>query len=218
MKVSVVIIGKTQKEITNLKEYLKHQTFKDFEIVTSTKKGIPQAWNDAIRKTKGEIIITTETDARPVNDHWIEDLVKGIEEFSPYKKIIIRGLEVNPTHWCMANIVARVSLFKENPFNERYRIAEDTEFFAHLRDKNYLGIELPIAPVIHERKTSAWKLIKKSFLYGFYQVRIQKKYGQSGFKTTFENRNPNILIVIGREISIILSRIAFLSGILMGWF
>jgi len=213
MKVSVVVIGKNNEDIDELKEYLKHQTFKDFEIVSSTKKGIPQAWNDAIRKAKGDIIITTETDARPVNNHWIDDLVKAIEQYDD--KTIIRGLEVNPTHWRNANIVARASLFKENPFDEHYSIAEDTEFYARLRSKDYLGLELPIAPVIHERKASAWKLIKNSFLYGIYQVRIQKKYGQNGFKTTFKG-NPSILTVIGRELSIIISRIAFLTGALIG--
>jgi glycosyltransferase involved in cell wall biosynthesis len=214
-KVSIVSIAKNESEFIRLKKKLKKQTFKDWEFVYSTKKGIPQAWNDAIKKAKGNIIIITESDALPLTNNWIKDMVKAVKKNDT--KTIIRGIEVIPTAWDFSNLACYSKILKQNKLDENYSIAEDTELFARLRKLGYKGKELSIAPIVHMRNKSVSELIKNNFLYGILLVKIQMKYGQTGFKTTFrESFLQNSLNLLKREIGTILSKIMFLIGAIIG--
>jgi glycosyltransferase involved in cell wall biosynthesis len=216
-KVSVITIAKKEKELEPLKNVLRKQTFKGFEFVTSTKEGIPQAMNDAINKAKGEIIIVTESDALPLSNKWLEEMVKAVREHNkndPEKRTIIRGVEVSPLPWCWCNFACYSSVLKNNKIDESYPFAEDTELFARLKKMGYIGLELPIAPVFHKRQSKGfWKPIKKSFTYGKLLTRITLQYGNVGFGS----EKKESINIFEREIRIILSRISFLLGTAVGF-
>jgi hypothetical protein len=52
-KISVISIAKKDFEFEGLRKALANQTFQDFELVTLTKGTIPEAWNDAISRARG---------------------------------------------------------------------------------------------------------------------------------------------------------------------
>ncbi|MEM3769327.1 MAG: hypothetical protein QXE37_04755 [Nitrososphaerales archaeon] len=54
-KFSMILIAKSEAEFKRLRETLERQTFRDFEFITSTKGSIPEAWNDVLSRTKGEM-------------------------------------------------------------------------------------------------------------------------------------------------------------------
>lgn len=216
-EVSVITIAKNERELEPLKRLLAKQTFKNFEFVTSTKKGIPQAMNDAVNKAKGEIIVVTESDALPLTNKWLEEMVKAVKEHNKKdseKKTLVRGIEVSPLPWCWCNFACYASALKKNRLNETYPMAEDTELFARLKKLGYRGLELPIAPVLHKRQIrDFWKSVKNSYKYGLLLTKINLKYGGVGFgKEKKETVN-----IFKREMKIILSRISFLIGAFAGF-
>ncbi|MBN2203312.1 MAG: glycosyltransferase [Candidatus Aenigmarchaeota archaeon] len=219
-QVSVVTIARNERDLRKLKEALKKQTFKDFELVYSTKKGIPQAMNDAISKAKGEIIVITETDAMPMTNTWLEEMVNAVKKENrndKKKRTLVRGIEVTPSTWDWSNFAAYANVMKENKLDESFPIAEDTELYARLRKRGYKGVELPIAPVLHERSNSVSKMIRNNFLYGILLVKIQMKYGQAGFKSNFKGSGKkNAFSLLKRELGLIVSKIGFLLGTLIG--
>jgi len=62
-KISVISIAKKNFDLESLRKALARQTFQDFETVISTKGTIPEAWNDAISRVKGEVLVFIESDA-----------------------------------------------------------------------------------------------------------------------------------------------------------
>jgi glycosyltransferase involved in cell wall biosynthesis len=217
-EVSVITIAKSQREVQKLKAELGKQTFRDFEFVVSTKKGIPQAMNDAIERATGKIIVVTESDALPMTSTWLEEMVSAVKKYNKgSKKTLVRGIEVTPTAWDWSNFAAYASVLKKNKLDESFPIAEDTELFARLRRKGYRGVELPIAPVMHERSGSITKMIRNNFLYGILLVKIQMRYGQAGFKSNYVGTGKkNALSLLKRELGLIISKIGFLFGTLIG--
>ena len=217
-EVSVVTIARRESELGKLRQALKRQTFRDFEFVYSTKRGIPEAMNDAIQKAKGKIIVVTESDALPMSDTWLEEMVRAVKKYNKTsKKTLIRGIEVVPSAWDWSNFAAYASVLKENKLDESFAIAEDTELFARLKKKGYRGIELPIAPVLHQRSQSISKMIRNNFLYGVLLVRIQMRYAHTGFNSTFNsNVKKSGAGLLKRELGIIFSKILFLIGAFIG--
>ena len=217
MKVSVIAIAKRNSELDNLKKALSKQTFKDYEFITSDKRGIPQAMNDAIEKANGEIIIVTESDAIPLTNTWLEEMVSAVKsqnKSDPRRRTLVRGLEVSPLPWCWCNLGCYSSVLKNNKLNTKYPMAEDTELFARLRKKGYRGVELAIAPVLHTRKgRGIWKSASNSFTYGRLLTRITLDYGHLDFKT--ERKDSGNIVL--REIGIIISRLSFMLGAFVGF-
>jgi glycosyltransferase involved in cell wall biosynthesis len=220
-EVSVITIAKREEDLAGLRKSLKSQTFKDFEFIYSTKRGIPQAWNEVIDMAKGKIIIVTESDAMPLTNRWLEDMVASLKRYNrndPKKKTVIRGMEVNPSAWCWCNFASYASTLKKNKMDESFRVGEDTELFARLRNLGYKGVEVPVAPVLHSRSGSIRKMIKNNFWYGILLLKIQMKYGQAGFKSTFRGvSSKDSLGLLKRELGIIVSKITFLLGALIGF-
>lgn len=211
MEVSVVSIAKKENELAPLKKILKKQTFKDFEFVYSTKKGIPHAWNDAISRAKGKIIVITESDATPLTNTWLEEMINEVKKNN--KKTIIRGIEVAPQPFCFCNLACYASILKNNRLDESFPLSEDAELFSRLKKMGYKGIEVPIAPVLHKRSKTPRELIRNEFLRGMLNTKIYLRYGYVSFKDSARSSSG----IIKREIGIVLSRVAFLFGILVGF-
>lgn len=218
-EVSVIAVAKKEADLLKLKNVLKKQTFKDFEFIFSVKKGIPQAMNDAISRANGRIIVVTESDALPLTNKWLEELVTAVKKYNkndPKKRTLIRGIEVAPLVWCWCNLASYASVLKNNKLNESYPIAEDTELFARLRKLGYRGLELPIAPVLHNKNTSIVRAIKNNFKYGILLANIQMKYGQTGFKSNFKGGLRQGSSFIKREIGLIVAKVSLLLGTIIG--
>lgn len=215
-EVSVITIAKDRGELKPLIEALKQQTFKDWEFVYSTKKGIPQAWNDATQRAKGKIFIITESDALPLNNKWLKEMVHEVKTWNTRRKkrdFIIRGMEIHPLPWCFCNIGCYGDVMRNHKLNEKLSVGEDTDLFARLASCGYIGVEVRKAPVLHSRKFKGFKKeVKNAFTYGMVLSIIQRQQGRLGF---YDNKKKDTNILV-REITFIVSRICFLIGAVIG--
>ncbi|MEM4619636.1 MAG: glycosyltransferase [Desulfurococcaceae archaeon] len=211
-KVSVISIAKNDAEFKRLKEILERQTFRDFEFITSTKGSIPEAWNDALSKAKGEIIVFIESDAFPLNERWLEEIVENWR-----KGAVLKGLEINPTSLNLCNLVCDADIFRKVRFDESFKCAEDTELFARLRR---MGVEVGFVnafPVVHIPSRTWRKTLSRSFRNGMYFIKIMYMHGKENFDDiNTQNFKSNYIHPISNRIRIIVENILVLLGLLIG--
>lgn len=175
-RVSVISIALQEKEFAPLRRVLARQTYRDFEFVGEAGGTIPEAWNRAIARARGEILVFTETDATPVDERWLEQLVSSV----PDEKTIVKGLEVSGSPWDMANLAAHRSVFADARFDESFVWAEDTELFCRLKQRGYRLLRVDTAPVIHRHKLGSKRMTRRAFRYGVYHARLRLMYGDNG--------------------------------------
>ncbi|MEM4677478.1 MAG: glycosyltransferase [Candidatus Korarchaeota archaeon] len=211
-KVSVISIAKHEAEFERLKKALEMQTFKDFEFITSTKGSIPEAWNDALSRAKGEIIVFIESDAFPLNERWLEEIVANFR-----KGAVLKGLEINPTSLNLCNLVCDAEICKKVRFDESFKYAEDTEFFARLRK---MGVEIGFVnafPVVHVPSRTWRKTLSRSFRYGMYFMKIIYMHGKENIDTiNTQNFKSNYIHPISNRLRIIVENVLVLLGLLIG--
>jgi hypothetical protein len=171
--VSVISIALKQEEFEPIRIALDKQTYRDFEFVGEVGGSIPSAWNRAIARASGEILVFTETDAFSVNEFWLEQLVRGI----PDDKTVVKGLEVSSHEWNMSNLAGHRGIFAGLQFDESFKWAEDTDYFCQIKKNGYQLIQLDQAPVIHLRNFRSRKMIRRAFQYGLYWAKIRNSYG-----------------------------------------
>jgi GT2 family glycosyltransferase len=159
-----------------LREALSRQTFRDFEFVGEAGGTIPEAWNRAIARARGEILVFTETDASPVDERWLEQLVDSL----PDENTIVKGLEISGAPWDMANLAAHRSVFADARFDESFLWAEDTELFCRLKQQGCRLLRVDTAPVIHRHKLGSKRMTRRAFRYGVYMARLRLMYGNDG--------------------------------------
>jgi GT2 family glycosyltransferase len=170
--VSVISIALSNKEFDSLLSALSQQTFQDFEFIGEVGGTIPEAWNRAIQKAKGDILVFTETDATPVNEYWLAELVNSV----PDEKTIVKGLEITGVPWDLSNLACHKSVLEGVKFDLNFRWAEDTELFCRLRAGGYKLIRIDRAPVIHLQKLGKKRNIRRAFRYGMYHARLLHRY------------------------------------------
>lgn len=172
ISVSVISIALSEKDFEALKENLASQSFHDFEFIGEVGGTIPEAWNRAIRRARGEILVFTETDARPVNQDWLSELVENVQRTST----IVKGLEVTQAPLDMSNLAGYRQAFLDNPFDENFKWAEDTELVCRLKNAGHTIVQLDCAPVIHLQKSRSRRHIRRAFRYGLYWARLRYLY------------------------------------------
>lgn len=211
-KVSVISIAKSDAEFERLREALERQTFRNFELITSTKGSIPEAWNDALSKAKGEIIVFIESDAFPLNERWLEEIVENWR-----KGAVLKGLEINPTSLNLCNLVCDADIFRKVRFDESFKCAEDTELFARLRK---MGVEVGFVnafPVVHVPSRTWRKTLSRSFRSGIYFMKIMYMYGKENLdNVNTQNFKSNYIHPISNRLRIIVENILVLLGLLVG--
>ncbi|TVT94429.1 glycosyltransferase [Haloferax volcanii] len=183
-KVSIVIIGKNRSEIREWEERISNQSYENYEICYSTKPGIPQAWNDALGKVSGDIVLFTETDAHPLDNEWLEKIARnysknheGVVHFGEF-----RGY--NPFNF--SNTAVSSDLITQYELSESFPIGEDSELFARM-DKDGVDFDHDLsAPVYHEPKSSD-KLLSRGFQYGKVKARCAHQHGRLGPSKNTEN-------------------------------
>lgn len=210
-KISVISIAKEDYEFDRLRKALENQTFQEFEFIVSTKGTIPQAWNDAISRAKGEFFVFTESDAFPLNDHWLEEIARIGK-----KNTVLKGLEINPTGLNLCNLVCDGSIFKETRFDETYPSSEDTELFARLRKK---GVEIGFVnafPIVHVR-TQTWKKTLSRCLGGMYLMKTLYLHGRCNIdNVNTRNFQSNYIHPISNRLRIIVDNLLILLGLFIG--
>ena len=211
-KISVISIARNEDELNGLKDVLSRQTYKDFELVISTKGTIPEAWNDAISRAKGEFLVFTESDAFPLNDEWLEEISNHLE-----KNTIVKGLEIKPSNLNMCDLVADAAIFKTMRFDESFSIGEDCELFARLR-ANGVKIKWDNAfPVIHTPSISWKKTLSRSFIYGRLLMKMIYLHGRGNIEdVNSQNLNENQIHPVSNRIRIIIENVLFLLGLVFG--
>lgn len=211
-KVSIISIAKNEYEFKRLKEALERQTFKDFELVTSTKGSIPEAWNDALSRANGEIIVFIESDAFPLNERWLEEIVQNWR-----KGIVLKGLEINPTHLNLSNFVCDAEICKKVRFDENFKCVEDTEYFVRLKK---MGVEVGFVnafPVVHISSRTWRKTLSRSLRSGMYYIKLIFMYGQDAIDImTAQNFENNYMHPVLNRLRIITENILVLFGLFIG--
>ncbi len=211
-KISVISIAKREEEFEKLRKALANQTFKDYELVTSTKGTIPEAWNDAISRAKGDILVFIESDAFPLNDRWLEEIIENSR-----KNAVLKGLEINPTDLNLCNLVCDASIFKRVRFDESFRVCEDTELFARLRK---MGVEIGFVnafPVVHVPAQTWKKTLSRGLRKGMYLTKIIYLHGRSNVDDiNTRNFRSNYIHPISNRLRIIVENVLVLLGLLVG--
>lgn len=213
VKISVVTIAKNEKELENLVNALKLQEYQGFEFVSSTTGSIPEAWNDAISKARGEFIVLTESDAIPLNNQWLNEIIHNTQ-----KNTIIKGVEIQPTPLDLCNLVCDANILKKHKFDENFKTCEDTELFARLR-KNGVNIQFAREfPVIHQAgKKKGWRrTISRSLLKGLYFMKIMYIHGKDNFSHASMMSFKTYEHPIRRRLRIIMENILLLLGLVVG--
>ncbi len=171
-EVSIITIARSHEDLKLLRQALQQQSFQDFEFIAVVGGSIPEAWNRAIARARGEILVFTETDATPVNENWLEELISSV----PDERTIVKGLEITGSPWDLANLAAHRTVFANVRFHESFKWAEDTELFCQLKQKGYRFKRINTAPVIHIRKLRSKRMIRRAFRYGLYWSRLRHRY------------------------------------------
>ncbi len=211
-KFSIISIAKSEKELANLRKALTAQTLQDFEFITSTHGTIPEAWNDAISRARGDYIIFIESDSFPLNNHWLEEISHVAE-----KGAVFKGIEINPTDLNLCNIVADASVIKAERFDTSFSICEDTELFARLRSK---GVKLATVmgfPAVHCPTLTWQKTMSRAFIRGVYFVKIFYMYGKENMDDINRRRfRRNYIHPVGERIRVITDEALTLLGEFLG--
>jgi hypothetical protein len=169
--VSVLTTCRRPEDAEKLKELLGRQTFKDFEIVVTHDPTIPDGWNSAMDKAKGDILVFVETDCVPT-DNWLEQLVGEVED-----NTLVRGLEVVPTALHMNNVAITRKTLGNLRLDRSYWPSDDGEFFIRLLDRGVPLKEALNAMVFHHRKVTLRRRLGRSFSYGEKWSKIYHRYG-----------------------------------------
>ncbi len=209
---SVISIARHTRELENLKNHLAKQRFRDFEFVCSTKGTIPEAWNDAITRSKGDFLVFTESDAWPLQDTWLDEINQVVRE-----NVVMKGIEITPTSLDLCNLVCDRKIFDTMVFDERFPVGEDTELFARMR-KSGIAIEQVFGfPVVHEKKHSWKKTLERAFSSGRFMMKIIFLHGMGNVDSVnTRNTNGEYINPVSNHLRIIADNVLFLAGLCIG--
>lgn len=211
-KVSVISIAKSETEFERLRKALDRQTFKDFEFITSIKGSIPEAWNDALSRAKGEILVFIESDAFPLNEHWLEEIIENWR-----KDAVLKGLEINPTSLNLCNLICDANIFRKVKFDESFKCTEDTELFARLKKMGFKVGFVYAFPVVHVPSRTWRKTLSRGFKSGLYFMKIIYLHGKNNLENVnTQNFKSDYIHPISNRVRIIVENVLVLLGLLVG--
>ena len=157
-------------------------------------------------------MVFTESDAIPLNNYWLEEIVKFAK-----KNTLSKGLEINPTDLDLCNLVCDASIFKKVRFDESFPIAEDTELFARLRKIGVKIEHVNAFPVIHCPEQTWRKTLSRSFRNGMLIMKIIYLHGRCNVDdVNTRNIRRNYIHPISNRVRIIVGNMLFLLGLCIG--
>lgn len=169
---SVVVIARSQEEVDKTIQILKKQTYPKKEFCTSTAPGFAAAYQEAMDKVSGDIVVFTETDCVPLNENWLADLVASVKPDT-----IVHGLTITDTTPNMSNLALPAAVAKKFPRNTDYAAAEDTEWILRMQAAGIKYEQLSGPVVYHLRPFVRTSLVERAYQYGRDWVRLSRKYG-----------------------------------------
>lgn len=182
--ISIVVISKSEQKIEEWKKNIQTQTYDNYEIVESTKEGIPEAWTEAISKASGDLLLFTETDTHPIDQDWLKKIAEGFDFESD--EVVHFGEFRGYGSYNFSNLAMLPTLPDEYKIDCDLTVGEDSEWFAKM-DKH--GVEFdqrPIAPVYHQPRPLKRK-VNRSFEYGLTNARTIYRHGRIGPSTNTKN-------------------------------
>lgn len=188
-RVSIITICKKDADISAFIDTINRQTFRDFELIVANDEKIPDAWNSAIDRAQGQVLVFTETDCVPTNT-WLEELVSEVEEGK-----IVRGIEVIPAPLDPGNIAITRSTLNGNRFDRRFLPADDTEWFARLMSQGIELKQIQKAITFHNKRRQVARSLKWAFLYGENWSRIYQRYG-AVYRSWHHTVGHNTIVII----------------------
>ncbi|MBU0678305.1 MAG: glycosyltransferase [Verrucomicrobia bacterium] len=171
-KISIVLVAKTDAEIEEKMRELRKQAYPSFEFCTSTAPGLAEAFQEAVDKATGDIIVFTETDCSPLNENWLTELAAAV-----VPNAIVHGVTITDTTPNMSNTAGPADLIRKFVRNSDFGNAEDTEWFLRLQAAGVEYRQLDLAPVLHARPIIRKAMLGRAYRYGRDWVRLSEKYG-----------------------------------------
>lgn len=214
MRVSLVIRSYNDREnIKKLLVMLEKQTFKDYELifldnestdgtseylegmgyqVTNIPKGqyIPgRVLNKGVQLAKGEVIVFNNSDCIPVDEYWLERLIKPYLKDNDHlccfsnqvpradAEILVRkdherafgkegGAQNWPNFFSLASSAFLRKVLLENPFDEELRYSEDIELFKRLKNKGMRKYYIRSSKVEHSHNYTTSQMVKRFYNEG----------------------------------------------------
>jgi hypothetical protein len=180
-KISVVTIAKTEEEIERKIAEFDGQTVSPDEFCASTNPSLADAWPEAFSTVTGDVVVITETDARIVDEHFVEDLIGNSKPDT-----IVKGLESNHCWENFANVCCGAELLKRIPVTAEYSLGQDTEWYERCRRAGVKVRQIRGAAVIHDRGFATAKQLSRAYEYGRINVRLIREYGFCDMRKLFE--------------------------------
>ena len=205
-QVSVLSVASHGEAFDTLQHLLKKQTFQDFEFIGEVGEDFPGVWVNVIKKATGDILVFIDSGARPVSDRWLEEMVTSVVD----NRTVIKGLEVTGFPLDPSSLAGHRQAFIDQPFDESYPWAEDTELFCRLKENGFRFNQLENAPVIHLSKPGSKTYVKRAFRYGMYRSRMYHR-----FSKPIELANP--ILAMKQIIAIFLNQLGTIFGFLFSW-
>lgn len=170
--VSVILIARTEEELEPVRQKLANQDYPRVEICTSTAPGFAAAYQDAMDKAAGDVLVFTETDCEALSPRWLSELVAAVEPDT-----VVHGLTVTDTTPNMASLALPADVARRFPRNPAYGAAEDTEWILRMQEAGIRYRQLDRAAVIHRRPFIRRAMMDRAYGYGRDWVRLSRRYG-----------------------------------------
>jgi glycosyltransferase involved in cell wall biosynthesis len=166
-------------------------------VVHETKRGAAAARNRGIVSARGEIVAFTDADC-VVERGWLANLVAPLTKESigivggkilakrPCNPIEAFGESIHdheqainvyePPHVITMNWASRVSVLRENLFDEKFLRSQDVDLSYRILQRGYRFVFAPAAVVYHRNERTFAGLFKEGFTHGFHSVQLIKKH------------------------------------------
>ena len=169
--VSVVVTANEPAELLAAVRRLQQQDYQNFEVVATLGGTIANGYNRAVQRAKGQIVVFTETDAVPLSRSWLRELVAHVRRGE-----VVKGLEVRSLPFNFSNTACPAAIARRFPLDERYVVAEDTEWSERLRRHGTRIRYVHAAGVLHQRTPCSPKALRRAYPYGRAWARLRRKY------------------------------------------
>ena len=175
---SVILFAKELVDLKGVVSAIKLQKYDSYEIVIETGGTISECVNRAVSRSRGTVLVFTESDCRPLDEWWLDRIAKNAQCGS-----MLFGEEVR-----RAENFANLAVFRSDvqgcELNEEMLWASDTEWFIRLeRDRQLTKQHDSRNPVLHMKSDTSQ--LKRAEEYGRERAILQKRYGDRDWGTYY---------------------------------
>jgi GT2 family glycosyltransferase len=213
-KVSIIIPCSRPHSAARIKEELKEQTYKNYEVhVVSGYKKPSQARNKGATLSKGDVLVFLDDDAQIVQKEMLKNLIQSLEdirvglagpsylipkdanwfqkrlsnEFARYEAPVVKKATESDLAGAVCAAVRRDLFNQVGGWNEHLVTAEDNELRERIR---FLGYQVVLAPdcwLYHKRPDNLWEFLSKQWWYYYHSPLLYSV-------------NPKVMGVLARQV------------------